>query len=211
MRRWSLAMVLVVLGVAALAAWLGLRPLSQPALCAQARTLGVLLLALALPARRVRLDQWPPGPVGFLIALSLLVSLAVLADQGPAFLRQVRTQAHLDGNQKRAAFLEYQVGLSWEEIERVRRTMPEGEAALVLWNRQGQGYPVQLVNYYLQPRRLFVWREGPRPGLQGERTVALPPEDWLRSRGIRWALHVSGPGGNRVSLWRLQDGREVEP
>ncbi len=211
MLQWSLARVLVLLGVAALALWLGLRPGSVPDLAAWARSLGLLLLTLAPLARGVRLADLPRGPVVWAALLSLSVSLGVLADQGPSFLRRVRSQFHLDADQKRAAFLEYQVGLSWEEILAVRGALPENEAVLLLWNHPARGFPVQLVSYYLQPRRLFVWREGPRLSLEGERTVALPPAGWLRQRGIRWSLHVSGPGGNRLGLWRLEDGREVAP
>lgn len=214
MRRWRLSRVLAGLGGLALV--VGLLPdlfpdlvnLRPPApfdserppdladLRAPALALAALLFLLAAAARRVLLAEFPAGPVGALLALSLLGSLVLLASGSVGFLRQVRAQAGHTPDQKRAAFLDYQVGLRWAEIEEARRRIPEDGAALLLADRPSRGYPMLLVAYYLEPRRLYTW---PSRSTEGR----LPPEAWLRSRGITWAVRVSGPGPRRLECWRV--------
>jgi len=161
---------------------------------------GGLLLALAGAARKVRLEEFPGGPVGALLALSLLCSLGLLAAGSVDFLRQVRSQAGMGPDQKRAAYLAYQVGLRWDDIEQARQQIPEDGSVLLLADRASRGYPLLLVAYYLEPRHLYGWRSPSRPGLR----PGLPSPAWLRSRGIRWIVRVSGPGPRRIESWAVE-------
>lgn len=159
---------------------------------------GALLALAGAAGRRVRL----PREMG-LVVLGLAVSLGPLAVGSVTFLRQVRAQWRMSPEERRAAFLDYQVGLDLAEIEEVRRLVPEDASMLVLQGWHRDAYTLQLVHYLLQPRRLYRWREGPPFALLDGRPVALPDRQWLEDRGIRWVLEVYGREGRRVRARHL--------
>lgn len=193
-----------VLGALLLVAGLGLFVRSTPLDDLRSPLLlgGLLLLGLALAAGSLRVQVTAPRA---LLLASLLASVGAVAADGVEFLRQVRTQAGMTSVQRRDAALEETVGLRGAELAEAQRILPEDAAVLVLLNSSRNLYAAQLADYYLRPRRLYYWRDGPQFQLVDGRAAALPDRAWLEARGIRWALLLEGNLGNRLRALPLEE------
>jgi hypothetical protein len=91
---------------------------------------------------------------------------------------------------------------NWRQaIEQLREQIPESDSVLLILERRGTVSYGPFFNYYLYPRKVFIYRSE----LERERiTRADVNLDEVRKAGVRWVLTYSGPREFDADQLRLE-------